>query len=163
MDFYYVEDDYINYLRQYDQKVADNKHETRPYVGIVLTVNGIEYFAPFTSPKQKHLSMKNDVDFRKINGGKLGAINLNNMIPVVPSALIKITISAIADVKYRRLMQNQYNEIRKDSAFIQNSAIKLRSLIFADDTKLSQHDLRIKSRCCDLALLEKIYNQYQNR
>ena len=163
MDFYYVEDDYIKYLRQYDQKVADNKHETRPYVGIVLTVNGIEYFAPFTSPKQKHLSMKNDVDFRKINGGKLGAINLNNMIPVVPSALIKITISAIADVKYRRLMQNQYNEIRKDSAFIQNSAIKLRSLIFADDTKLSQHDLRIKSRCCDLALLEKIYNQYQNR
>lgn len=67
MKFYHIEDDYIRYLRQYDDKVAENKQESRPYVGVVLDVNGIKYCAPFTSPKPKHQKMKNTKDFRKIN------------------------------------------------------------------------------------------------
>lgn len=67
MKFYHIEDDYIRYLRQYDDKVAENKQERRPYVGVVLDVNGIKYCAPFTSPKPKHQKMKNTKDFRKIN------------------------------------------------------------------------------------------------
>lgn len=50
--------------------------------------------------------MKNGKDFRKINNGLYGAINFNNMIPVLDSALIEIDIANIADVKYRRLLQN---------------------------------------------------------
>ena len=42
----------------------------------------MKYFAPLSSPKQKHLKMKNDIDFYKLSNGKLGAINFNNMIPV---------------------------------------------------------------------------------
>ena len=30
MRIYYIKDSYIDYLRQYDNKVAENKHETRP-------------------------------------------------------------------------------------------------------------------------------------
>jgi protein AbiQ len=37
--------------------------------------------------------MKNGKDFRKINNGIYGAINFNNMIPVVDAALIEIDIS----------------------------------------------------------------------
>ncbi|MCD8369899.1 MAG: type III toxin-antitoxin system ToxN/AbiQ family toxin [Clostridiales bacterium] len=43
MKFYNVKDDYIRFLRGYDSKVAANKMESRPYVGIVLEVDGIKY------------------------------------------------------------------------------------------------------------------------
>lgn len=67
MKFYYIKDDYIAYLKKYDSKVSDNKHSQRPYVGIVLQINGINYYTPFSSPKSKHKHMKNSKDFRKIN------------------------------------------------------------------------------------------------
>ena len=51
MRFYHVKDDYINFLRKYDEKVADNNHETRPYVGIVLEIDSMKYYAPFSSPQ----------------------------------------------------------------------------------------------------------------
>lgn len=59
MKFYNIKDSYIEYLRGYDDKVSENKSEKRPYVGIVLQVGMMNYFAPFSSPKPKHINMKN--------------------------------------------------------------------------------------------------------
>ena len=75
---------YCDYLRKFDNKVPYNagKKELRPFIGILFLVNNCEYFAPLSSPKQKHLHMKNNIDFLKIADGKLGVINFNNMIPV---------------------------------------------------------------------------------
>ena len=160
MRFYHVKDDYINFLRKYDGKVADNKHETRPYVGIVLEIGSVKYYAPFSSPKPKHKTMKNTVDFRKIAGGSYGAINFNNMIPVTNSALILIDIDKIGDDKYRRLLQNQYKAIRSDTIQIQKTANLLRELLLSDDSELADYEIRIKQRCCDIKLLEEIYAQY---
>ena len=87
MRFYHIKDDYIEYLKAFDSSVSDNKRETRPYVGVLINIDGVDYYAPLTSPKPKHLTMKNSIDFRKIDGGRLGAINLNNMIHVASSAL----------------------------------------------------------------------------
>lgn len=161
MDFYHIKDNYINYLRSFDSKVAENKNEKRPYVGIVLSIDGIDYFAPFTSPKPKHLTMKNGIDFRKIDGGKLGAINLNNMIPVLQSELIQFTIAKVPEGGYRRLLQNQYTFIENDMEEIQLNALKLRTVIFTDDSKLNNHNREIKKRCCNLPLLESIYMKYK--
>ncbi len=160
MRFYYIKDSYIDFLRKYDLKVSINKQESRPYVGVVLEVDGIKYYAPFTSPKAKHLNMKNRIDFRKIEGGNYGAINFNNMIPVVETALIYIDIASITDTKYRRLLQNQFNSIQSDSLAILSAAYKLRKLVLEDDDKLSKFELQIKKRCCDLKVLEKVYSQY---
>ena len=76
--------------------------------------------------------MKNGKDFRKINNGLYGAINFNNMIPVLDSALIEIDIANITDVKYRRLLQNQYNSIKSDEKGILS---KMRYLV---NTKILQ-------------------------
>lgn len=38
MKFYHITDEYITYLRKYDTKVAKNKQESRPYVGIVVQI-----------------------------------------------------------------------------------------------------------------------------
>ena len=82
MRIYIVKEDYINYLKKFDDNIRDNKNESRPYIGILLEVNGMNYIAPLASPKEKHKSMKNNIDFFKLENGDLGVINLNNMIPV---------------------------------------------------------------------------------
>ncbi len=39
--FYNVDDKYIAYLYNFDNKVPFNKNSKRPYIGIVLEINGI--------------------------------------------------------------------------------------------------------------------------
>lgn len=55
LKIYYLKNDYIDYLRQFDNKVAYNKNSTRPYVGIVYRINEFNYFAPLSSPKSSIL------------------------------------------------------------------------------------------------------------
>lgn len=147
MKFYHIADEYITYLRKYDTRVAENKRESRPYVGIVVQIGDINYYAPFTSPKVKHLKMKNGKDFRKIGSGTYRAINFNNMVPVPDHALILIDIANESDEKYKRLLQNQYKAIQADSAAIIRTAQKLRNLILTENTNLSEFDKKIKERC----------------
>ena len=106
--------------------------------------------------------MKNTKDFRKINQGIYGAINFNNMIPVVESALLLIDIDAMEDSKYQRLLQNQYKSIKADREQIQLTAKRLRNTLFKKDEELNGNDKRIKERCCDLPLLEEVVKHYGN-
>ncbi len=162
MRFYKIQDDYIDFLRAYDSKVADNKSESRPYVGIVLETDGMKYYVPLTSPKQKHRRMHNSKDFRKIGGGQYGALNFNNMIPVPDSALIDMDFSQEPDPQYRRLLQNQYRAVSNDSAAIETTAESLRKLIFTDDAELSENDRKVKARCCNLPVLEQVFSEYHS-
>ena len=84
LNFYTVEERYVKYMSQFDKRISKSYDEKarRPFIGIVLNVDGILYFAPFTSPKPKHVEMKNTIDFLKIDNGNLGAINFNNMMPI---------------------------------------------------------------------------------
>jgi len=51
MKLYYVDEDYINELRNVDERVLLNK-STRPYLGVVLSINDLNYFVPLSSPKE---------------------------------------------------------------------------------------------------------------
>lgn len=89
LKLYKISENYIEFLRKTDPvNVKYNKNQRRSYIGIVLELNQILYFAPLSSPKPKHLKMKTSLDFIKIENGKLGAINLNNMIPAPPKAIL---------------------------------------------------------------------------
>ena len=160
MKIYNIKDEYIAYLRQFDEKVAINKKESRPYVGIVLEIGTIKYYAPLSSPKPKHRKMKNGKDFRKIANGAFGAINFNNMIPVLASELILIDIDSIEDVQYRRLIQNQVIAIRADKDGIFRTAKELYALLLKDENTLTDFEKRIKERCCNVQLLEKVYTTF---
>lgn len=105
--------------------------------------------------------MKNGKDFRKINNGIYGAINFNNMIPVLDEVLIEIDIANIQDIKYRRLLQNQYNFIKADEKGILKTAENLRNLIMLDESNLSEHDKIIKQRCCNLKVLEDKFRKFK--
>lgn len=69
---YKLKEEYSTFLRRYDNKIPMNKNETRPYIGVLLEINNkIKYFAPLSSPKIKHRNMKTQIDFIKIDGGKI--------------------------------------------------------------------------------------------
>ena len=138
MTIYNIKTDYIQFLRTFDTKIEENKNEKRPYVGVVLQIGSIEYYAPLTSPKPKHKNMKNSKDFRKIENGKYGAINFCNMIPVRRNALILKDINNEPDLQYRRLLQN-----------------------VTPDHQLGECDRKVKSRCCDIVVLESVYTGYK--
>ena len=143
MKFYNIADEYINFLRTFDSKVSENKQESRPYIGVVIEIEEMKYYAPFTSPKAKHRKMKNGKDFRKIQG-----------------ALKLIDIDNESDQKYRRLLQNQYRAIRADSEEIIKTAARLRKLVMTGDENLTTFDKRIKERCCNLKIIEQVYTQF---
>ena len=158
LQFYKVTDAYINHLKHsepFDENVKENKNEKRPYVGIVFTINDIyDYFIPLSSPRPKHLKMKNAADFIKIHGGKYGVLNINNMIPVAESALISFDIRDIADVNYKNILFNQYRYCKDNIAIIKDKAIKLYHKVISNNPATA-HDTRVIQRCCNFAVLEQ--------
>lgn len=64
---YEVNPKYINYLSAYAPHLFHNKTagqaNERKYIGVILTVNGMDYFAPLSSFKAKHARMAEAVDF----------------------------------------------------------------------------------------------------
>ena len=159
-----VDNNYLNYLRTFDDKVLFNHGIDRPYVGIILSLStpdgSINYFAPLSSPKKKHKTMKNNIDFIKIDSGNLGAINLNNMIPLVNGTYSKIDINSIKDKNYNILLSKQIRWIRSNKSNITSKAYSLYRKMAQDDRSLNSFELKVKSRCCDFSLLEDVANKY---
>ncbi len=152
MKVYKANAKYCNYLHYYEPKIpfVENDKENRPFIGVALCVNGKNFFAPLTSPKQKHLSMKNTQDFLKIDNGKLGGINLNNMMPIPKSYLEEIEVNKIKDIKYKKMLYMQLDWAEKNKVRINNRAKNLYYLVIQKKATKSLID-----RCCNFKLLEK--------
>lgn len=156
-----VDTNYCDYLRTFDLKVPynRNKKEIRPFVGVLFKIKECEYFAPLTSPKKKHTSMHNNIDFFKIDNGKLGAINFNNMIPVGKENYKEIDLDKEYDTKeeiqYYTLLSKQVKWLNDHYNLIINKSFKLYTLYINDKLPLS-----IKNRCCNFILLEEKCDEY---
>lgn len=161
MKLYNVEDDYVDFLKTFDSKVPDNKIEKRPFVGVVFTISGYNFFAPLSSPKLKHCGMSNAADFHKINGGSQGAINFNNMIPIPNSELILIDIDSITDKNYKNLLNSQLRFINSVQEVLKKKAEKLYRLVGSDDRILSNNQIKIKQRCINFGLLQEKMKEFK--
>ena len=157
MRIYIVKEDYINYLKKFDDNIRDNKNESRPYIGILLEVNGMNYIAPLASPKEKHKSMKNNIDFFKLENGDLGVINLNNMIPIPKEKYKEIDIKQEIqnNKKYGIILKYQIKWCNKNREKIIGNAQKLYNLIIN-----KKANLKLSQRCCDFKFLEAKLNQF---
>ena len=95
LNLYSVSDKYIKYLMQFDNRIYDNKEDSRiykrKYVGVVLTINDFNYYVPMSSPKKSDYIdyekkiIRNDTKtiIRIHEGGRLyGTLRISNMIPV---------------------------------------------------------------------------------
>ncbi len=156
-----VDSKYCDYLRRFDKNVPYNydKKKLRPFVGVLFSVDDKKYFAPLASPKSKHLKMVSTIDFLKIDGGKLGAINFNNMIPVMDRNVV------IIDLNKKILSKDEkiYNKLLKEqiSWLIRHDArIYVRSKRLYQKQIMNRLPKRINDRCCNFRLLEEKCLEY---
>ena len=156
LKIYYIDTNYINYLRKFDSKVAYNKSKTRPYVGVVYTFNNQTYFAPLSSPKPKHLTMNETApDIFKIKNGELGIVNINNMIPTPMSCLTEV-LPLVKDKQYRKLIIEQTTYLNDYKKRLMS---KVKRFILQYDKNLLSK--RIMNRCCNFRLLEEKCKEYE--
>ena len=158
LKLYYITDKYINYLRTFDKNVYYNKNSSRPYIGIVFkSINGMDYFAPLSSPKEKHLRMNpKQIDIYKIDDGKLGIININNMIPI-PLTEITEAIKQTKDRKYKNLLSEQLTVINNDKRSLLNKIKNFQTMYWKHH--LNQN---ILNRTCNFPLLEEKCEEWIN-
>ena len=95
IDLEYIKHLYYNYDNrvQYNEKMSMEYNQNRPYIGILLDIKGIQYFAPLEHPRPQHKTLKSNPHIIKIKDGNYGLIGLNNMIPVHKSHLIEFDIN----------------------------------------------------------------------
>lgn len=158
-----INTNYCDYLRKFDNKISYNKDEKelRPFIGILFKIDTYEYFAPLCSPKPKHKTMKNTIDFFKINSGELGAINFNNMIPVTEENYELIDLNkeqtSIIEIKYQKLLKEQLSWLNENYHQVKKKAFKLYQLY--NYKKLPESMIK---RCCNFKLLEEKCLEYNN-
>lgn len=156
-----VNSEYCDYLRRFDNKISYNKNkkELRPFIGILFKIENCEYFAPLSSPKPKHKTMKATIDFLKIKDGELGAVNFNNMIPVRENnyAIVNLNKPAFneSEQKYQKMLIEQLDWLNAHYRQIKSKSFKLYNLYIND--KLPKN---IKIRCCNFKLLEEKCKEY---
>lgn len=156
-----VDSNYCDYLRKFDYRVSYNKNEKelRPFVGVLFKIKDTSYFAPLSSPKPKHLKMKNSIDFYKIKNGELGAINFNNMIPLMEGNYEIIDLdkrpSNRDERKYYKLLKEQLTWLNEHYRQVKSKSYNLYKLYNSNRLNKS-----IMDRCCNFKLLEEKCMEY---
>lgn len=188
LKLYWVDKDYIDYLRSYESRVAIEHGKVRPYVGIVIEINGLNYYAPLTSLKSRlkkggKIPKDFSMDYVRIpkyeNGtwldsqddnNLLAGINLNCMIPVAPEVLNKINpyqylyVSNTDDRKYGVVLKKEIKWISQPENInvIRKKAMNLYKFVSENrDKNFSNTYYKfLYERCCDFKLLEEKMKNY---
>lgn len=132
--FYTINPDYLEYLNSVDSEVyysPSYRNSTKPFIGIIVLINSIDYFIPLTSAKPKHLKWKNVSDQHVIiyeivdtDGIKPGSLfkkhsktqsihllallDFKKMIPVPKECYSRINYANLHDDKYVALLKKEY-------------------------------------------------------
>lgn len=154
LSFYYVNKDYVDYLRQFDSKVPTLNYDTHDkfFCGIVLNVGEIKYYVPVshdTSRQQTSLLIYDGV--RAISSLKFAF-----MIPVPISKINRIDFNEIAktDTKYADLLRAEYSYCSSHRNEIYNKASSVYRIGCNKNHRLS-------GVCCDFKKLEEKYTDYK--
>lgn len=160
-----VDEKYLNYLRSsIEPRIPYSNYgvdKYKPFFGELFRIGDISYITQISSPKQRHYSMKNSMDFIKIYDLKsgtrlLGVVNLNYMFPVLTSRLI--------DLDYSKIDQHRtFKNETERSRYINLLKIELRQMntldIESKAKKVYQHkhtspNSPVSLRCFDFKSLE---------
>lgn len=173
MNWYIVDEKYIEYLMQFDTRVGyiNYGEKLKLHIGTVLEIHNHRFYVPISSAKPKHHKMSNSLDFQKIQDEKTGylyaILNLNNMIPVPDSCLKQLKYTNVADYRafsndiertnYIYLLQKEKRILDKLQSIIQSKSEKLYHKCLAHPTSA------LATRCCDFKLLEKKADTYARK
>ena len=96
----------------------------------------------------------NVIDVFKIDEGKLGVVNLNNMIPC-PIEVLTEAIPIVTDKKYKTLLENQLSYINAKREILYKKTIR-----FQNQYRNGRLYPNILNRCCNFPLLEEKCLEY---
>ncbi|MFZ7203385.1 type III toxin-antitoxin system ToxN/AbiQ family toxin [Avibacterium avium] len=153
LKLYRVADHYLDFLREVEPKVPANKDngKDRPFVGIVLFINGVKYVAPLSSQIRSSQS-----DFKIKSGDEQKAtIRFAYMFPVVDSALIEIdyTEEFKIDLKYTALLI-------KEDLYINQHKARIHQIATKTYTNTITRRFGFEKFCCNFTKLEERYKSY---
>ncbi len=170
LNLYSVSDKYINYLRQFDDKIYDNKEEIRTherkYLGVVLTVNEFNYYIPMSSPKKsdyldidkKIIRKDTKTIIRILESNRLyGTLRISNMIPVPITELEPYMVSNETDSKYKELILGELRYINNNS----NKIIKYAKTVY--NQKAKNIDIGYIKNTVDFKLLEEKLREWNEK
>lgn len=162
LNLYSVSDKYIKYLRQFDNRIYDNKEDTRTYerkyLGVVLTINELNYYVPMSSPKKsdyidfnKKIIRKDTKTIIRIHDGNrlYGTLRISNMIPVPITELEPYIISNEKDNKYRDVILGELRYINSNTEKI----MKYSQIVY--NQKINNTDIGYIKNTVDFKLLEE--------
>jgi protein AbiQ len=161
LQIYKISPEYLNFLRGFDPKVPNGYQGNKPFVGVIVPVDHHQYLAPLTSYKPKQDNIKSSqptcVKLYELSNpdNKLGMIQLNNMVPILPSTVMLFDFEGQPG-HYRSLLQRQYAYIRSVTEEIDEKAAKLYDLVVN-----KKHPLFTKLSC-EFNTLEEKYVSYNS-
>ncbi|MBF4806022.1 MAG: type III toxin-antitoxin system ToxN/AbiQ family toxin [Pseudoleptotrichia goodfellowii] len=170
MKLYVVDDDYIEYLKKFDNHVLnysgkDYKNK-RKYLGILLNINECKYIAPLSSPNKKTDYLESGEIRKSIvpiirivsNENLLGTIKLSSMIPVYDETVISYyNIKDEKDIKYKNLVSKEYKFININKEYIIKNALKLYT------QKINNMSMKYVQETVNFKLLEEKAKLYMNK
>lgn len=177
--FYNIDFEYIKFLHSYDNQVyyhASYQDKLKPYIGIIVTNDGIHYFIPLTSAKPAHAHKPlNGSDYMMIHRlvdvsenerraiykpyGEdrtkkyriTSLLNIGKMIPV-PANKVKAIDFKSLDMKYQFLLLEEHRFCVSEQDRIVAKAKKLY-------TKTKQKGKRLGKEQCDYLFLERLIHR----
>lgn len=162
IQFYYVDDKYIDFLKQYEQNirsftcVPNVKYANRDkfVYGSVLEINSINFFVPVSSRVGKNPQYNMDIVTDDKKNRIKGALRFPYMIPVPSKCLVMLDIKKIPD-------NNEKIRISKELAFCRRNKDKIEKFALRayEDIVNSKND-KLVSNSCDFKLLEQAYIEY---
>ncbi|WP_294466854.1 type III toxin-antitoxin system ToxN/AbiQ family toxin [uncultured Ruminococcus sp.] len=178
LKLYTIDMKYVRNLAKADNNVMSvspqvNKN-IRPFVGILILLDEKKYCIPLSSPKKKFESKKNTVDFIKIThptiknekgaNKVIGALNINNMLPIDESLLTPIDMKIHGNdspqtIAYKELLKDQLAFCQSNKELILKRANKLYDIVENHPDK----NINLVKRCCQFAKLERVLSDYLNK
>lgn len=175
---YNINIDYLRYLHTFDSEVQfdeDGHYERKPFVGVMIIIEGYHYFIPLSSRKSKHATWDNvgtahylvyekvDVEklrdkdvFKAINDKEvlkiLAVLDIKKMIPVSEGLFSKINFKEVEPKHYRRLLQKECEFCEN----IKDGILKKANTIYEEQISTGV----IHDYYCSFSLLEDACDNY---
>lgn len=158
LKFYEIDPDYMDYLRHFEPKVPNNvkNGNSKPYCGIVLSINGFNYYAPVSSFNQSQFTNFpiKDIDDNN-NEFIISTVRFCYMVPA-PNEVLTLKNFSTNDYKYNGLLSKELSYCQKpdNRNKIRTKAQKIRNL---------KPTHAWYSQCCDFNLLENLCASYTKK
>ena len=155
IDFYYVDEKYIQYLKKTEKKIPAVRYDTNEkfVCGIVLKINDLCYYAPISHNTSKY---RTSMLIKGRDGRTLSSIRFCFMFPAPAESLTKLVFSEIEkrDRKYADLLREEY-------AFCASHEKQIRAMALKVYEIGSNPGHVLYKNCCDFKKLEGCSFLYQ--